>query len=315
MRAELLFAILLLAPAAHAQVDPEATYKEGIELRKQGSDAAALAKFEAAYAAGKAPKARAQMALAEQALGRWVDAERHLLEALAVADDPWIGKQRATLEESLSEIRKHLGKIEVVGAPDGAEIVVSGNVAGVAPLASPLRVEVGSYTIEAKKPGYYPGVRVITVESDGTSRCDLAMKPIEAPKPPAVTIAPPPPKPKPEAPAPIAKSSQSPWFYVAVGSAVGLAAFGTTALLIRNGSAHAYNSDPDCLGRGAPDELSACSSRVSSVRTWQTVSIVSFIGAAAVTGVAIATYRRTPTTSVSLACGASFMSVGCAATF
>src|SRR5262245_7061850 len=63
----------------------EALIKSGVSLREQGKDEAALREFQRAHELSRAPRALAQIALAEQALGRWIDAEAHLEEALTAA--------------------------------------------------------------------------------------------------------------------------------------------------------------------------------------------------------------------------------------
>src|SRR5262245_38202257 len=68
----------------------EAAIKRGIELRKKGDDEQALREFTQAYQLSKSPRALAQMGVAEQALGRWVDAEVHVERALQASSDGWI---------------------------------------------------------------------------------------------------------------------------------------------------------------------------------------------------------------------------------
>src|SRR5689334_14201627 len=75
---------LAWATPAHADGDESADrlLKRGVELRKAGKDDEALEAFRAAYTSRPSPRAQAQIGLAEQALGRWGDAERDLSEAL-----------------------------------------------------------------------------------------------------------------------------------------------------------------------------------------------------------------------------------------
>ena len=65
----------------------EAMLREGIAHRVAGHDDAAIERFEAAYAAQRAPVTAGQLALACQTVGRWVDADRYMREALASPDD------------------------------------------------------------------------------------------------------------------------------------------------------------------------------------------------------------------------------------
>ena len=69
----------------------------GIELRRVRKDGEALEFFRRAYQARPAPRTRAQMALAEQALGRWIEAETDLAETLRTQGDTWVDKNRDKL--------------------------------------------------------------------------------------------------------------------------------------------------------------------------------------------------------------------------
>src|SRR5262249_41018606 len=117
MKRALVSLALLLLPfasaASAAESDGEALLKEGIKLRQGGKDEAALEKFNQAYQKSPIPKARAQIGLAEQALGRWLEAAQHVREAIAAANDPWIQKNKDALKKALEIAERHLGKLEV----------------------------------------------------------------------------------------------------------------------------------------------------------------------------------------------------------
>jgi hypothetical protein len=63
--------------------DVEAIINRGIALRLEGRDLEALVEFERAYAMNPTPRARAQIALAHQALGAWVPAESEISRSRA----------------------------------------------------------------------------------------------------------------------------------------------------------------------------------------------------------------------------------------
>lgn len=106
----LIFVALLAGPRlgyAQERTDEE-LIAAGVAARRDGNDDAALALFTQAWEQGHTPRARAQIGLAEQALGRFADADTHLVEALASAEDEWIIAQRAALEEALVGVRARL---------------------------------------------------------------------------------------------------------------------------------------------------------------------------------------------------------------
>jgi hypothetical protein len=173
-------ALTLAASAAGAQSSLDAEIARGVALRRDGRDEAALGVFRAAWASSHEPRALAQMAFAEQALGRWVDAESHLVEALAAARDPWVRGHLAILQSALGEIRQRVGRLDVVGSPAGAEVVIDGAVVGALPLPSMLHVATGSLTFTVRREGYIPVTRTVQVESRFPLRERVALAPVAA---------------------------------------------------------------------------------------------------------------------------------------
>jgi tetratricopeptide (TPR) repeat protein len=198
-RLALLLASLVLvaaaAPSASASAQRRADpIDEGIALRERGRDAEALALFERAYAETPTARALAQIALAEQALGRLVEAEAHLAEALAEASDPFIRRNRALLESELADIRTHVGDLTVTGGVEGAEVVVGGQALGVLPLDAPVRVVAGEVALVVRAEGYEPFETTVTVPGGGAASvlARLARVP-SATEPEREVVAPPPP--------------------------------------------------------------------------------------------------------------------------
>jgi hypothetical protein len=150
------------APVA-APTQAEALIAEGVALRTQQRDAEALTRFEEANRLAPSARALAQIALAEQALNRWVMAERHMREALAATTDPWIVRNTGPLRSALTVIDSHLGRLEVRTNVAGAELWVSAVREGTLPLAAPLRVVVGAVPIELRALGYQTATRTVTI--------------------------------------------------------------------------------------------------------------------------------------------------------
>lgn len=70
--------ISLLCPGAVRAQSVDRLIEQGVSLREDGRDLEALELFQRAYRRSKSVRAPAQIALAHQALGRWIEAERHL---------------------------------------------------------------------------------------------------------------------------------------------------------------------------------------------------------------------------------------------
>jgi len=141
--------------------DSTTLLQRGNDLRRTGRDEEALKLFKQADAQHPSPRGRAQIALAEQALGRWVASERDLSLALASPDDPWIEKNRATLEEALTAVRGHLARIVVLGSPAGAEVSINGERVGRLPLPSPISVVAGRVLVIVEAEGHVPVSREV----------------------------------------------------------------------------------------------------------------------------------------------------------
>jgi hypothetical protein len=167
--ATLATALFVTAGRATA-ADASDLIKEGIALRRQGDDAGGLEKFQQAYEAQRTPRTLAQIALAEQALGRWAAAHDHLVAALDARSDPWISRNQATLTRALDAIQPHVGRLEILAAPVGADVRLNGVSCGSLPLPGALTVATGSVMIEIAAPGFHPAQRGTIVRAGQITR-------------------------------------------------------------------------------------------------------------------------------------------------
>jgi len=142
----------------------ESLIDRGIELRRAGKDAEALAVFEKAYERTGTARALAQVALAHQALGHWVEAEENLLQALKMGG-PWIRKNEAPLRSALTKVQERLGTLEIRGEPEGAAVTVNGRSVGLLPLDEPVRVVSGDVVVQVTSEGHVAVTRRVPVES------------------------------------------------------------------------------------------------------------------------------------------------------
>jgi len=169
--------LLVGAPAVAAERDGAADdgYRAGVELRRQGDNRGALREFRRAYAATPTPRTLAQIGLAEQAMGSWVDAEAHIGEALKATGDSWIATNRTTLRQALATVEAHLGTLEVECDTAGVALELNGVAAGSLPLQRPVRVAAGSVVLSARAPGFFPVQRVTTVTAGQLTHEQITM--------------------------------------------------------------------------------------------------------------------------------------------
>jgi hypothetical protein len=165
----------VLADGRACAEDVESLIHKGVELRRQGKEREALEMFQRAAKIKETPRVSAQMGFAEQALGKWVDAEAHLKAALDAEKDPWIAKNRPVIQEAQRTVALHLGSLEVWGDPAGAEILVDGQPAGALPSSGAIRLPLGEVTVTVRQPGYAEVTRVVQIRANGLMRENVTL--------------------------------------------------------------------------------------------------------------------------------------------
>ena len=174
-----------VARAASAATEADAAIKHGVELRRRGDDLQALDEFQRAHSLQRSAHALAQIGFAEQALGRWREAEEHLGLALADTSDAWIRRHREVIEHSRAIVAGHLGSLEVLGGPEGAELRIDGWPVARLPVARPVRVAAGRIGIELVAEGYLTATRPVTITAGQLARETITLQKIAAPPVPA----------------------------------------------------------------------------------------------------------------------------------
>jgi hypothetical protein len=182
--------LVFCAPRAAAAPAPgEDLIEQGVALRRQGNDDKALPLFREAHQRAHTPRSAALLGFAEQALAQWVQAERHLSEAMASEGDPWIRTSAPLIQESLRFVQRHLGSVQVDVGVAGAEVTVDGASVGRTPLPAAVRAAVGDRWVEVRAAGYRSHLSVVAVQAGKTSRVSAHL---QAEAPPRA-VAPPPP--------------------------------------------------------------------------------------------------------------------------
>jgi len=162
--------ILAVPSRAVAANDADELIRQGVVLRRQGDDATALQRFQQAFQIDHSSRAMAQIALAEQALGRWVMAYEHLNQALAAASDPWITKNRELLTDAVNRVNEHVGLIDILGGTAGAEVRIGGVPRGKLPLGRPIPAPTGTVIIDLVAPGFATVQRTSVVRAREITR-------------------------------------------------------------------------------------------------------------------------------------------------
>jgi hypothetical protein len=150
----LIFGLLLRAAPAFAD-DETATaaarerFKEGVAYFDQKQYEKARAAFVQAYALKKHPAVLLNLAQSELRSDHERDAAQHFSEYLRDATDASAGERDAA-QSGLAAAKAALLELDVTADAD-AELLVDGASQGTAPLPSPIFVEPGTHTVQAKK--------------------------------------------------------------------------------------------------------------------------------------------------------------------
>jgi hypothetical protein len=167
--------------------EPQATGKrqrllnEGLALRRKGDDKGALERFEAALVFGRDARVLAQIALAEEALGRWSKSYVHLREALTDSGHRWIQGNRSLLEAELKKIEGEIGRLEVSVNMEGAEVTVDGESMGLSPLREQIISNPGTVVVSVAKEGFVTVTRPVAVDAGGLTRSDVSLVAVALP--------------------------------------------------------------------------------------------------------------------------------------
>jgi len=167
----------LLGSAAWA-TDPgraETLIEQANRLRSRGQDQKALPLMKEAYDLAPSPRTAGQLGLAELAVGYWLEADRHLDEALAAPTHPWVAKNRAALRSAQKSARSHLVSVTLDGEPAGAEVMANGQPVGQLPLPNLVLAE-GRITFAVRAPGYDVQTKQVTLTGGGQSRLTFELQ-------------------------------------------------------------------------------------------------------------------------------------------
>jgi hypothetical protein len=240
------------SPAARPEnPEVERLVSLAIALRAQGKDLAALEPLKkAAEIEPSSVRVQVHLSNVHQALGQWLAADEYLRLALAQADHPYVVRHRQELDEARLVIQDNIGILEVDGDPAGAEVRLNGRLIGTLPLAAPVPVTVGSYTLEVKRDGHYTARRPIVIAGHGFVRESVRLERLPTDELGTRTF----PIAVGPSPEPAAALDRSPtrswltWTFAGLGAAAGVTAFG--ALIYREVHAKRWNDDARCLAVG-----------------------------------------------------------------
>jgi hypothetical protein len=195
----------------------------------------ALAAYAKAFELVPNPKIYYPMAIAEEKLEKWLEVATHLRTFLAQAPDA-DAKMRADAEKRLDNAKLNIGVLALAIQPEGATVAIDGNPVGTSPLAEPLFLAPGEFSLSITADGYKPMEQKVTIEagseSERTFELESAAVIIDTPRPPP---------PPPEIPMPPRPSKTM--LFVAGGATIAFFAGATTTGILAVGKSGTWHDD------------------------------------------------------------------------
>jgi hypothetical protein len=182
---------LAAAQDAERRGDTDAAHGHAGDAKTQWTNA--VADYQQAIAAGDDVTVNYALAVVEDKLGHHADAYKHL-QIVAKADGvkPDLMKK---VQAKLDDITAKVGTVKLTVSPDGAQVSVAGTVVGTSPLADPLVLAPGNYTVTLSAPGYQPKDAELKVQAGSESEHKIVLDAI--PIATTTRIQEPPPTPRP----------------------------------------------------------------------------------------------------------------------
>lgn len=280
----ILLALGLLSLSARASAQPlspevEAQHQEGNRLREQHRDEEARVIFQRLWESTHEARALARMALAENAVGRRVEAESHLAQALGMGSDPWIQQNRVVLESTLQQIRAAMGIATLTVACDapGAEVFINGSRAGT--VNTPLRASPGEVQFEVRAPGYVSASRSVSLRAGASARENVTLDRSGS----AVAVAQPDtsgqPSPigHPGSPEPSSGATRT-LAWATGGGALVFLGVGALGYALGSSAADRWNSAACDPTAAIPSRGQRCAGDDSTAQTMGTLAVVGFVG-------------------------------------
>lgn len=186
LKSTLLIAILLasvpawgqttLTPPVNADAEVRRLFAEGVQAADQLQWEKARKLFEQAFALQPNPKIAANLGRAELMLGKPCAAAEHFEYYLTKqgVDEP-DADSRQVVEDVLREARAKAPMLQVKVEVEGAGVFVNGKNVGESPLKTPLCVEPGNYTVEARAPGRTPAQKEVGIAAG--ARLEVLLNP------------------------------------------------------------------------------------------------------------------------------------------
>lgn len=164
--------------AAEAKREADARYREARALYERGDWNGALGAFAAARQLRPTWASTAGVAFCLAKLKRFDEALETFEAVLREFGGELSPQVKATAQDQIDEIRRHVGALDVQGAEPGAVITVDGRGRGHYPLPGPLRLTEGTHVVLVTLQGFEPYATSVDIAADRIARVDARLRPL-----------------------------------------------------------------------------------------------------------------------------------------
>ena len=154
--------------------EAKAAYDAGRLLYGDGDFAGALVKLQAAYDIAQDPRLLWNMAACEKGMRHYAKVVLLVRKYLASSGDVIAEDDRKEAQDLLNAIESFTVGLSIGVNEADAQVVIDGEPVGTTPLPGPITVDIGTRSIEVKKPGFVPFSQSVPV--GGSKDAALAVK-------------------------------------------------------------------------------------------------------------------------------------------
>ncbi|MCU0681659.1 MAG: hypothetical protein MUF34_05290 [Polyangiaceae bacterium] len=155
-------------------------YERGLQLFRDGAFDGALTEFLRAYELAPSYRLFYFIGHTHRQLNDFAPALRAFEQYLKDGGREIQAKRRSEVEREIAQLRKRVGRIEIVASEPGAAILVDDRNVGTSPLEGPIVANVGQRRVVAVKDGRQSPPAIASVSGDESTKVELQL-------PPAVT--------------------------------------------------------------------------------------------------------------------------------
>ncbi len=157
--------------------DARKAFDRASELFSNDNFAGARTEFERAQELSSDPRILYNVAVCDKSMHRYSRAMVALEQSLALGGDTLPKAYVDRVKDTLSTLTPFVSTLSIRVSEVGAKVFVDDEPVGVAPLPSPIRVDVGDHLVGAKKTGFLDEPKKVRVTSGTPATLDLTLEP------------------------------------------------------------------------------------------------------------------------------------------